>query len=381
MELDGCSPVVVISADQALAAVAIAAVQEAGIQPFMATSLDQLEPYGSVPRLVIYGADIDAEAIKGLGQHWPAQFLLAAMGENPDAAPPIGTMTMQPERHQAIVLPHQIATVIQVVEKTIAKRTDSTRIMVAGAHGGAGTSSLAAVLARRLAGAGRNTRLVEVSAAGAPLGAMLGLDSVGDWHNALAKRDVIWPAMPTWCGVQVLSGLAAVEAQPAHRIREIIDLWESRGPDGVTVIDAAPGGGPDAWRVASWSDQVVVVARDCPAGMAAAVTMVDQVLPVTSAVTLALRLVRGGAGVAGARRLTGASSVLALRDERTLPADSTHGLTPGDRPRGSLSRFAATYLNQYLGLDLPVPAQSRPNRRLRRIALPQFDRAAFGEDW
>ncbi|MCL1898125.1 MAG: hypothetical protein FWG16_04815, partial [Micrococcales bacterium] len=231
-----------------------------------------------------------------------------------------------------------------------------------------------------------------------------------------------------------------VDSGPAHRLREVIDQWESHSGQGVTVIDSAPGGSPSAWRVASWCDQVVVVARDCPAGIAAATSVVSQVLTVKDDVTLVLRLVKGGTGLAVAKRLTGANAVIALREEPSLAADSTHGLAPGDRQRGALSRCATRLLNQHLGLGEP-PAQKvrlaqrvtgmrpraarpgleetqlrsglaelepwvtrlesglaghgtgwieesrpelrgiRPRRWLRRSGLPQFDQRALAEDW
>ncbi|MCL1898681.1 MAG: hypothetical protein FWG16_07680 [Micrococcales bacterium] len=371
MEFDGFSPVVIVSADRALTTAAGNAVQEAGVQPYYATELSQLDRYESEPKLVVCGADVGAEVLAGLSRLWSCRLLRAALGEGPPEAglPDKGL-------HQSLVLPRQSATLIQEVEQMTVVRPDSTRVMVTGAHGGVGASSLAAVIARQLAALGNVTRLVELDPAGAPLAEMLGLGQGGDWPSALDTWGVTWSTLPQWCGVRVLAGLAAVAGVgPAHRLRGVIDQWENLSGAGVTVIDAAPGGSPGAWRVASWCDQVVVVARDCPAGMAAATSVVRQVLTVKDQVTLALRLVKGGAGLATAKHLTGADLVLPLRDERTLPADSAHDLAPGDRPRGAVSRCASGFLSQQLGVRGSKTQMAKLMPKVARAAKP-VDRLA-----
>ena len=382
MEIDGVAPVVVVSADPTLAAAAHAAVLEAGVESYFASSLNDLDRYQAVPKLVICGADMGSEVSEALARLWPTRQVLAALGETVSAAGGLGGMAgTWGSPGQGLVLPRDAAALVRVVEEVMVCRPASTRLMVCGAHGGVGASSLAAVLARRIAAAGRSTRLVDLDGVGAPLDPLLGLAGGGDWSQAMTKWGVDFKALPVWCGVPVLAGLAAVvRREPAHRLRDTIELWEAATGDGVTVLDVAPGGNPGAWRAATWCDQVVVVARDDPAGLASARAVLEEVVEVGAAPVLAVRGVKGGAGVHGASRLTPAKQVLGLGFERNAAADSTHGLAPGDRPGGAISQWAAHYLQQYLGLE----GGRRRHQRLRPPAkrtLPQFQAAALAEDW
>jgi len=211
--------------------------------------------------------------------------------------------------------------------------------------------------------------------------ALLGLEGVGDWSQALSKWGVAWSALPKWSGLTVLAGLGAVaRGEPAHRLRDVIERWETETGNGVTLLDVAPGGNPGAWRAASWSDHVVVVARDDPAGLAAARSVLEEVIEVGAEPVLAVRGVKGGVGPHGARRLTPAGEVLGLGLERTAAGDAAHGLSPGDRSGGAMNRFATSYLREHLGLAVAVPRRERIRPPARRT-LPQFDASALVEDW
>jgi len=382
MEVDGIAPIVVVSADPNLAAAAHAAVLEAGAASHFASSLDDLDRYQAVPKLVICGADLGGQISEALARLWPVRQVRAALGETGDAAgwlgSPAGTWGSP---GQGLVLPRDAAALVRVVEEVMVSRPTSTRLMVCGAHGGVGASSLAAVLARRVAGAGRFSRLADLDGAGAPLPPLLGLAGGGDWSQAMTKWGVAWNTLPGWSGVSVLAGLqAVVRREPAHRLRDAIEQWEQATGDGVTVLDVAPGGNPGAWRVATWCDQVVVVARDDPAGLASAKAVLEEVIEVGAKPVLALRGVKGGAGVHGASRLTPATQVLALGFERNVAADSTHGLAPGDRPGGAINRWAANYLKEHLGLAGGEGRRRRVKPPARRT-LPQMNAAAMAEDW
>jgi hypothetical protein len=96
---------------------------------------------------------------------------------------------------------------------------------------------------------------------------------------------------------------------------------------------------------------------------------------------LALRPVKGGVGPAGMRQATGLASVAVLKDEKAMPADSAHGLTPGDRSRGAVARFAAEWVKLMGPSAEPAKEVRLPRERIPRRALPRFDAAAFAEEW
>jgi len=370
--------VVIVSSDQALAAAAAAAVTEGGGQPYLANDLSAEQAglgFGeAAPALVVVGADAPEGIAQRIAQLGSTQLVSAALGEGPAS-----------EFGQCLVLPRDTASLVRLVESLAAPRPASKRIMVMGAHGGVGASSLAAVLARQARSGGRTVRLVDFDGSGARLAQILGLASGGTWAEALGKWGVAWASLPSWHGVSVLAGLGSIgRSESAHRLRQVLDQWEQETGDGLTVIDSAVAGPGGPWRVATWCDHVVIVARDDSPGLAAAQAVVSEVAQVGLKPCLALRPVKGGAGPAGAKRAVGASrieQVLVLGNERNLAADATHGLTPGDRPRGALSSWAGHYLQRQLALRAPPTKQITRSQRHRRHREPHFEPAAFAEDW
>jgi hypothetical protein len=371
--------VAVISGDQALAAAAAHVVAAAGAKPWCCASPAQAGTVPEPPVLVVCGGDVPAMDRTDIAATFHVPVEVAALGEFGSGGDPV------------FLLPRLEAGLLRRVEQSVAPRLPGHRVALIGAQGGLGTSTLAAALARRSADTGVKTRLAAMNPAGAPLEVLLALADLrqagrlgGTSWATVFDDNPDWAALPQWNGVSVLAGLANHPwRHPTHRFRAVLDSWEAIAPGGTTVLDgslAAPGG---AWRLASWCDRSVVLARDDPPGLAAAAALIQTLAPLEIDITVVLQRVKGGAGPNGLG--LPAAQVITTRPDPVAPADAAHGVQPGDRPRSVAGRLAL----QVAQVVLPAAGaghrrngvSSRRFGRASREHLPQFDLEFPASTW
>ncbi|GAA4419691.1 CpaE-like family protein [Georgenia halophila] len=253
--------------------------------------------------------------------------------------------TADAEVPAAVRLPGEEARLLDVVV-TAATPHRARTVGVLAAHGGAGASALAAVLARSCVNAGAATALVDLDPAGGGLDVLLGLefDPGRRWADVREERGALVPdrlalALPSWHLVRVLSGDRRGGADVDDlAVRSAVRAL-GQGHD-VVVLDLprqvlAPGAARDVWL--DRCDDVVLLScggvRPGAAAMAAA--------PLAAAgcgVHLVVRAPRPDAEEVAAS--AGLPLAAAMRTERKLPSDVDHGLRPGDRRRGPLMTTA-----------------------------------------
>lgn len=217
---------------------------------------------------------------------------------------------------------------------------------VLAAHGGAGASSLAAVLARASVVAGSATALVDLDPAGGGLDVLLGLehDPGRRWADVTGERGAFLAeplalALPSWHLVRVLSGDRRGGADAADlTVRSAVRAL-GQGHD-VVVLDLprqvlAPGRAREVWL--QRCDDVILLSRGGVRAGAAAMAAA----PLRESGRPVHLVVRAGpAEAAELAAATGLSLTTVMRNERKLASDVEHGLRPGDRRRGPLMATA-----------------------------------------
>lgn len=220
-------------------------------------------------------------------------------------------------------------------------------IGVVGARGGAGASTLAAALARRLA-RDAPTCLVDLEHAGGGLDVLVGLEGSAGlrWPDLVDARgavpgDELTALLPRWGACAVLSGdrtrpgpppadaVADVLAALAqHHEHVVLDL------DRVGVLERGPG--PAACRTV-----LVVVPRDLR-GVAGALALRTAVLGLVPDVRLVVRgPAPGGLGVLELAHVVDLPVAASMAADRRLAAALERGGGPSAR-RGPLARAAAS---------------------------------------
>jgi MinD-like ATPase involved in chromosome partitioning or flagellar assembly len=224
-------------------------------------------------------------------------------------------------------------------------------VAVVGASGGVGASTLATAVAVRAAHAAVDVVLVD----GCPLGG--GLDVV---LGAEQERGVRWPdliglvgsadarallvRMPAAEGVRVLS-FGRDGSEPSSEVAAAV-VAALVAECGLVVVDASSAGGSVAASALEVADRVLVVAGDR--------------LSQLSALSVVSRLLASGSGRVGVEMavcLRGPLSSLgpvarvveselhwpvlcSLADDRGLTVDLLHGVAPGARGQGPMTRAA-----------------------------------------
>ncbi|PFG39240.1 secretion/DNA translocation related CpaE-like protein [Georgenia soli] len=254
----------------------------------------------------------------------------------------------------AVVLPGDEAALLDVLV-TAATPHRARTIGVVGAHGGAGASALAAVLARACVAAGAATALVDLDPAGGGLDVLLGLefDPGRRWADVLEERGALLPerlalALPTWHLVRVLSGDRRGGAGADDLVVRSAVRALGQGHD-VVVLDLprqvlAPGAAQEVW-LDRCSDVVLVSTGGVRAGAAAIAAA-----PLQQAGCTVHLVVRSAPAEAGEiAEAAGLPLAAVLREERHLAADVERGARPGDRRRGPLMATARALVER-LGL-------------------------------
>ncbi|MDR2379302.1 MAG: hypothetical protein LBD70_07770, partial [Bifidobacteriaceae bacterium] len=326
--------VVLVTADRGLADAASRAIWEAGAAVQCATAADQVARLPVRPRLAVCGQDVDQAAAFGIVQAWPdCQVIWAGLGESAWGA------------SECLVLPESERRLTQAVEAIHRPAGGTTRLALIAAHGGAGASCLAVALAARLGGGGP-VRLAGLNRAGSPIGCLLGVEGpagaggLSEWAAALEPAAEPRPFSPPVArGIELISGRAPPPELAAWQIRAVLEDWEALAPGGHTLLDAGPAAPGGAWRVASWADHRVLVARADPAGAAALAALAADFDDLGLDFDVAVREVPGGLAADEVAHGIGGRTVV-IGDERGFVAGLVHGLTPGERARGKLARAA-----------------------------------------
>ena len=214
---------------------------------------------------------------------------------------------------------------------------------VIGAHGGAGATVLAVMMARQLSQDG-STSLVDIDPLSPGYGILLGLDGTGKrWADVEKESGTLLPgrlvdALPTWKGVRVLTGddrgAAPLSGRAGIRAAAAVSQVSA-----VTVVDlprfALLRIEPAAeWL--TWLDHLVLVTHPDITALSAAKRSLAMV-PANLATTLVISRVKSvGQADDAAHQLE--QEACPLRYERTLDGDIAHGMTPGDRLRSGSAR-------------------------------------------
>lgn len=219
---------------------------------------------------------------------------------------------------------------------------------VLGAHGGIGTTTLACVLARAAVAAGTSTCLVGLDPAGGPDG-LLGLGPTPgtrwadlDRHDGVHVPARLMSSLPRWRGVAVLGGDERGGPEPAVALAVLDALAQASD---LVVLDLP--------RHALQAPALVRRCRDV-----VLLTGCDERATETVATVRTLRahglephlvVRRRGAGTPEVGRLAeacGSDVAVVLREERSLRAALSRGLTPGDQGRGPLVAAARALLRR-----------------------------------
>lgn len=239
---------------------------------------------------------------------------------------------------------------------TLACRPRARTVVVVGARGGVGASTLAAALARAAAGTGLSTALVDLEAAGAGLDLLLGLEHEPGprWADLEPERagfpaEALSRALPPWCGVRVLSGDLRGGAAGGTVLDDAVRAL--RSAHDVVVLDAPR---------ARWPSDAGLGLGDVAADVHVLVAAGD----VRSAAALAgmrarrpaadLRLAVRAGGVGGLHpeelaQVAEAPLAVVLRTERGAAAAAEVGGAPGDNRRGAVARAAGRLAAAVLG--------------------------------
>ena len=215
---------------------------------------------------------------------------------------------------------------------------------VIGAHGGAGTSSLAAWLGRLLSD-DETVALVDLDPASVGLDFMLAIQrEPGRRWPDLSGQGALLPgrlggALPSWHGVRVLSaddrGGAPLVGDGAVRAISALSQVHSW-----TILDLPPSGavaGTRENRWIEWCDHLLLVTASDSVSLARArvkAAALGQVAPLT----VVAMGVKSKAEAAHVAEVIGVDSVVPVRRLRGIEGDVNHGLAPGDRSRSDTSR-------------------------------------------
>lgn len=235
--------------------------------------------------------------------------------------------------------------------RSVATTRRARVIGVVGARGGAGASSLAAVLARTCAEAGLSSGLVDLDLDHGGLDILVGAEhepglrwaDIADERGGFAPEELV-ATLPVWRGVRVLSGdLRPVPEPPKEQVLAAL----SDAHDVIVLDMPRPAARPGDVAV-RWCDTVLVAAT-CDVSAAAGAQTLAQSLAGHDA-----RLVVRGPAPGGMRpdqlaAAAGMPLLHAMAPERALAAALERGVAPGDYRRGPLVRCGRRLVHE-LGL-------------------------------
>jgi MinD-like ATPase involved in chromosome partitioning or flagellar assembly len=232
-------------------------------------------------------------------------------------------------------------------------------LVVVGASGGVGASSLATAVAVRASRADTEVVLLD----GCPLGGGLDVVLGGEQESGVRWPDLyrlvgsadgraLLVRLPSVDGVRVLS-FGRDGSEPAAEVADAV-IAGLVAECAVVVVDASVAGGTVAVAALAVADRVLVVAGD-GMGQLAALSVVSGLLAAGSGrvgVEMAVCL-RGPSASAGPVARVVETELrwpvlCALEDDRGLVADLVHGVAPGSRASGPTVRTADEILGWVL---------------------------------
>ncbi len=225
-------------------------------------------------------------------------------------------------------------------------------IGVIGAHGGAGTTTVAAWLARQLARAG-SAGLIDMDPGSVGIDHVLAMDAAPGkrWADLagdgamLAGRLV--NVLPIWHDVYVVSADERGGASDVAMAAQVISALSQTQP--WTVVDFAPHalsivrGADEQDSLIEWCDRIVLVTRGDAVSLAHAHVKAKRV---PSAVVVGVGM-SSKAECAHAAEVIGVNQVFPVRLARGMRGDIDHGVAPGDRNRSATERDIRT-IRQHL---------------------------------
>ncbi|WP_022918368.1 septum site-determining protein Ssd [Ruania albidiflava] len=243
-----------------------------------------------------------------------------------------------PDGGRCLALPAQ-AEELLTRARTACQPRRARVVGVVGARGGAGATSLAAVLARACAKESLAVALVDLDGAGPGLDLTLGIEHEGglrwadlDGAEGTVPDRALEEALPSWCGVHVLS--ADWRGGPAGSLAlGAVDAL-AVGHD-VVVLDLP--------RVhAHWAMHctVVLIVTTCDVVGAEAVRATRSAWEGVETRLVVRGPAPGGLTPEEIAEAAGLPLAVTMRSERGLGAGVERGVAPGDNRRGALIRGA-----------------------------------------
>ncbi|SEP27872.1 septum site-determining protein Ssd [Trujillonella endophytica] len=352
-----------MSADEELLDEALRLLAAAGAEPEVATAGPALRRAHREAPLVLLGADALASGpVRALPRR-PGVVVLAR-GE----LPPLGwAAAVELGVERVAVLPADEAWVLQRAGAALREPVERGRlIVVGGACGGAGASTLAAAVALAAA-AGHGALLVDGDGFGGGLDLLLGAESADGlrWPELAGLRgrvsgEAVLAALPTVGGVGVLAASRAAPAPPApEAVAAVVEAGRSGGWPVVVDLprSAGPAGDSLAEAVLAEADLAVLVVPGRVRAACAAASLLDADAGGRTPWTAARPVVRrvpGGLDVPEVARVLGRPVLAELAHDRWAPARGERGEPP---PVGHRSPWGAV-ARAVLGA-LPAPVGSR----------------------
>lgn len=218
---------------------------------------------------------------------------------------------------------------------------------VIGAHGGAGASTAAALIARQSVAGEGAVALVDLDPQGGGQDVLLGLesDSGKRWADIGSERGALLPgrllaALPLWRKVRVLTGDDRGSA-PSQGRKGVSVLGALSQVCALTVTDlprhalARHGGEPHEWL--TWCDRLLMVTQSHFWALARARRALELV-PSHVPCDVVIAGSRTVSEAMAAGQQLGRETVFPLRFERSFDEGVAHGLSPGDRSRSGSVR-------------------------------------------
>lgn len=348
----GDTPVLLIASDEILLDSLLRVTAAAGVSAVVVGDPSHVGRGWLAARLVLVAAvDLAALGVSGL----PRRPGVVVVGRG-EEDPAIWRAAMEAGAQSVVWLPAAEAWLVQSISEAARQgRHDCPVLVVVGARGGSGASTLAAALARTAAGEALSSYLVDLDPLAAGLDVVLGVDGVPGlkWHDlgsaigrvpSAALRD----GLPMLDGVRLLTFDRGRSVPPlAGVVGSVIDA--ARRDADVVVVDlprwllapsstSSDGAPALALEVLSRASQVVVIcAADVRSALAAGRLVTGDPL---SGFRVGL-VVRGPSpgGLTGSdiARAAGVPLLATMVPERGLDRRLEDAEAPGNRDRGPLA--------------------------------------------
>lgn len=340
------TPVLVVSADEALLTELLPLAAAADVTPTVARDpVSALRGWGRAP-VVLVGADLAAELAELAPETRPRCFVVAR-GRAPHE---LFRTTLRLGAEQVVELPGSAGWLVELLADLTERLPGRGRVIgVVGGTGGAGATTLACALGQWAARSGPAV-VIDCDPQGPGLDRMLGVernegfrwDALCQTAGRLSAR-ALREALPRRGALGVLSWYVdgRVQSLQAFAVREALSA--ARRGHGVVVVDLPRSPDPLIDEVAARCDDLLVATVASVVGVAGAARMRARFADhVGAAVVL-----RGEAfGAEEVQRTVRMPVVAQMRDQRGLAEAVDLGLGPLRSTRGPLARAAARILDE-----------------------------------